>query len=373
MRPTMARLCILFALLPMHAAWHAQLPSLRVPYLSSSTCQPRSTSLLRAQAIPSITNDTDFLVSLEEDEVVSAGAVAIPQMNWLDSLRDLPNQVDSKRLINFLLLSAALGYALSTILNVDHAITRGWTHSVRFQRGSASSRIVHPLTHSVLQEVAMRIPVDNWSHYTTSLAEQPIFTKTMINIVIYLLGDWLSQTLFAGKNLLDFDSMRTLRNGYIGMCFGPIVVLYYYFSDCILPMDGSILNRVEKIFMDQTIYLSVKCAVYIASVGMLQGESWETVVSRVQEKLAGIVFTAWKFWPLVHCVTYSVIPAEHRMLWVNSVDLVWNAILASLTQKGNPVADSEEEALVEAPAELPLDSVVAATSEAPLVSQKPAL
>ena len=42
---------------------------------------------------------------------------------------------------------------------------------------------------------------------------------------------------------------------------------------------------------------------------------------------------SWKFWPIVHCVTYSVIPAQHRVLWVNSVDLVWNAILSSAAQK----------------------------------------
>ncbi len=45
----------------------------------------------------------------------------------------------------------------------------------------------------------------------------------------------------------------------------------------------------------------------------------------------GIVTTAWKFWPLVHCLTYTVVPAQHRILWVNCVDLFWNAILASMT------------------------------------------
>lgn len=32
-------------------------------------------------------------------------------------------------------------------------------------------------------------------------------------------------------------------------------------------------------------------------------------------------------------MTYGVIPARHRILWVNCVDLVWNAILASMSQK----------------------------------------
>jgi hypothetical protein len=71
------------------------------------------------------------------------------------------------------------------------------------------------------QEVALRIPIDNWGNYESSLAEKPMITKTLINVVIYLLGDWLSQTVFQKKNVLDFDAMRTLRNGFIGLCFGP--------------------------------------------------------------------------------------------------------------------------------------------------------
>jgi hypothetical protein len=96
-----------------------------------------------------------------------------------------------QKLINGLILALSFGYAIYTVFNIDHGMTRGWTQS----------------------EVAMRIPLDNWSNYETSLVEKPVFTKTLINVVIYLLGDWLSQTVFQKKNVLDFDAWRTLRNG----------------------------------------------------------------------------------------------------------------------------------------------------------------
>ena len=41
-----------------------------------------------------------------------------------------------------------------------------------------------------------------------------------------------------------------------------------------------------------------------------------------------------------------MIPAQHRILWVNSVDLVWNAILSSAAQRSSvfeEVDDEEEE------------------------------
>lgn len=132
------------------------------------------------------------------------------------------------------------------------------------------------------------------------------------------------------------------------MCFGPIVHEYYEFSDSILPVNIG-MNRFYKIIMDQTIYISVKCMVYIIAVNMLAGESFEYSAGMAKSKIKGVMFTAWKFWPLVHCVTYGAIPARHRILWVNCVDLFWNAILASKTNSDDDEEGegSDEDGLVE--------------------------
>ncbi|KAL3925457.1 MAG: hypothetical protein SGILL_000398 [Bacillariaceae sp.] len=189
-----------------------------------------------------------------------------------------------QKVINLLFLSAAFGYAIYTIINIDSGMTRGWT----------------------VQEQVMRIPLDNWGAYESYLANKPIITKTLINVIIYLLGDWLSQTTFQGKHPLNFDINRTMRNGFIGLCFGPCVHEYYQFSDAILPPENGLVTRLEKIFMDQTIYLTIKCSIYISAVGLLAGEDWPAVKQTVKEKIGGVVLTAWKFWPIVHCITYSV-------------------------------------------------------------------
>ena len=114
---------------------------------------------------------------------------------------------------------------------------------------------------------------------------------------------------------------------------------YYEFSDKILPVEVGI-NRLYKICMDQTIYLAVKCSIYIMAVNILSGETLDTGTTKVKDKLPGIMFTAWKFWPMIHVITYNVIPARHRILWVNCVDLVWNAIL-SLRTNSNTTSDMD--------------------------------
>ena len=82
-------------------------------------------------------------------------------------------------------------------------------------------------------------------------------------------------------------------------------------------------------------------------MGLLQGDDFDTCKQTVKDKIGGIVVTAWKFWPLVHCITYGVIPARHRILWVNSVDLIWNAILATQAQKEQPenAAEANDDAI----------------------------
>jgi protein Mpv17 len=64
-------------------------------------------------------------------------------------------------------------------------------------------------------------------------------------------------------------------------------------------------------------------------VSLLSGSTPSESGAQVAAKIKPIVTTAWKFWPAVHCLTYSVVPARHRVLWVNCVDLFWNAILAT--------------------------------------------
>lgn len=202
-----------------------------------------------------------------------------------------------QKAINLLFLSAAFGYAIYTIFNIDNGMTRGWT----------------------VQEQVMRIPLDNWGAYESYLANKPVMTKTLINVIIYLLGDWLSQTAFQKKHFLNFDISRTLRNGFIGLCFGPLVHQYYEFSDAILPPENGLVTRLEKIFMDQTIYLTVKCSIYISAVGLLAGEDWGTVRQTVKDKIRGVVLTAWKFWPIVHCITYRYVVATRVWRAENTV------------------------------------------------------
>ena len=73
----------------------------------------------------------------------------------------------------------------------------------------------------------MRIPYDNWSGYEVALDEHPVLTKTLINVVIYIVGDYMAQVQWGQRDMLEFDLSRILKNGLIGAMFGPVVHQYY--------------------------------------------------------------------------------------------------------------------------------------------------
>lgn len=63
--------------------------------------------------------------------------------------------VDKDALINTSIFIIAIATVVTTVLSVDVGITRGWT----------------------AEEIALRIPLDNWRSYTNILSMAPIETK----------------------------------------------------------------------------------------------------------------------------------------------------------------------------------------------------
>lgn len=212
-------------------------------------------------------------------------------------------------------VAIVFGFAIHQFLSVDASVSRGWTTF----------------------EIVSRLLPDNWNEYEVALQQAPVVTKTAINACIYVLADWLAQIL-EGRKPLDFDAKRLLRSGTIGLIFGPITCAYYEFSDSILD-PALIATRPLKILLDQTAYAACKYTMFVGLREVLSGTPWDEAASEATSSTWPLLQRGWRFWPAVHVITYSVIPPRHRVLWVNSADLVWVTIL-SLFKAG----EAEEEA-----------------------------
>jgi protein Mpv17 len=241
-----------------------------------------------------------------------SGAASFPLSQPLPELPELPEgllgvEMGNARfddLSKVLSVCIVLGLAAYRFFSVDADLSRGWTAF----------------------EIVQRLLPDNWNEYESAIAEDPVVTKTIINMVIYVLADWLSQVL-EGCKPFEFDERRLFRSGLIGLFFGPVTCAYYEFSDSILD-PYIIANRPLKILMDQTLYAASKYTVFVFLREVIGGTGPEEAFGQARKSTWPLLKRGWRFWPAVHMITYSVIPPRHRVLWVNCADLVWVTILS---------------------------------------------
>jgi hypothetical protein len=84
-----------------------------------------------------------------------------------------------------------------------------------------------------------------------------------------------------------------------------------------------------KIMVDQTIWGPIWNNSYILLLGIMKLDSFQNIGSDMKRTTIPLIVSSLKLWPLAHCITYGLIPIEHRLLWVDLVEILWVTILAT--------------------------------------------
>ena len=58
-------------------------------------------------------------------------------------------------------------------------------------------------------------------------------------------------------------------------------------------------------------------------------DSLDSISQDVKRTAIPLIMSGLKLWPLAHCVTYGLVPVENRLLWVDTVEILWVTILAT--------------------------------------------
>jgi protein Mpv17 len=104
-------------------------------------------------------------------------------------------------------------------------------------------------------------------------------------------------------------------------------------EEFLLPSDSvrSLLSRWAvgiKVAIDQTIWSGIWNSIYYTTLGVLRAESPQTIWRELRATFVPMLTAGWKLWPFAHLITYGVVPVEHRLLWVDMVELVWVTMLS---------------------------------------------
>ena len=185
-----------------------------------------------------------------------------------------------------------------------------------------------------------RLPMDCLQKYSLAVVAAPVLTKALTSCVSYLGGDLTAQLVEGRRRVGLLDLTRTARNGLLGFFLhGPVLHYWIQFLETgpllnILPNGGPAL-LVLKIALDQTFFAVFINLAYATLDGLLSDMSSSDAFARAREVLVPSVVQSWKFWPLVHLVSYSpLIPVDLKLLWIDFMEIVWVAILSWVVNNG---------------------------------------
>ncbi|GAB4824113.1 hypothetical protein N2152v2_011159 [Parachlorella kessleri] len=176
-----------------------------------------------------------------------------------------------------------------------------------------------------------------WDLYQHSVNTNPIATKAAISGVVYSLGDIMAQS-YEGRSVGEWDRARVLRSGLCGfIAHGPLSHIYYlaldsWFAHMTLP-NSEWVTPVLKMGVDQTAWSLFWNSTYYVLLGVLKLESPATIAATVRNTWWDLLKAGWRLWPFVHIVTYGLLPVQHRLLFVDAVELVWVTILSVYGQQ----------------------------------------
>jgi protein Mpv17 len=170
-----------------------------------------------------------------------------------------------------------------------------------------------------------------WAGYNRALEARPILIKALTSLVGFAIGDLLAQKFLGGGG--DVDLRRLLRMASFGLLFhGPSGHYFYGFLDRLIAGKG-VAQVVSKVAIDQVLWAPIFTAVFFVYLGATEGKSRQQIVDKVKKDTWTGVTTSWKFWPIAHTINFALVPTQHRLLYINTLQVGYNVILSIIGNK----------------------------------------
>ncbi|KAL7543636.1 hypothetical protein ACHAXR_012934, partial [Thalassiosira sp. AJA248-18] len=268
----------------------------------------------QSKTAPIYALDTQVIGNLEPPD-----SVGLQQNDFLSSLH--LRSLDRDTIINISIIVITIVLVAIQVFSIDTGITRGWS----------------------TEEVAYRVPIDNWRSYNNILSMAPVQTKAVTSATVYTIGDIIAQRT-EGVEIGELDRGRigrSLAAGLVG--HGPLSHVWYQVSEQAFEIFHwtQWWSFVPKVAVDQTLWGPFWNNVYILLLGAMQFQKPAQIWSDMKRTTIPLIISGLKLWPLAHCVTYGLVPVENRLLWVDLVEIFWVTILAT---QASGAADQDKSA-----------------------------
>ncbi|OAA62760.1 integral membrane protein mpv17 pmp22 family [Niveomyces insectorum RCEF 264] len=189
--------------------------------------------------------------------------------------------------------------------------------------------------------------------YKACLASRPLLTQSATTAVLFATGDVVAQQLVErrlakkddattsadGKGSASNDGNNDNNNGvhdfartarmalYGGAVFGPAAATWYGLLQRHVNLATPRRTMLARVAADQGLFAPVFIGVFLGSMAVLEGGNPR---DKLAKNYRSALTANYALWPAVQMVNFSVVPLEHRVLFVNVVSLGWNAYLSYL-------------------------------------------
>jgi len=178
--------------------------------------------------------------------------------------------------------------------------------------------------------------------YQACLEAAPLATKAATSGVIFGASDALAQR--QGERGGGLDLTRSARFAAFGAAVqAPLFSVYVHSQDSIVDgaLGGSPVAAVlVKLAFDQLVWTPFFwLPVFFGGMALLEGRGVRAALEAARDRGWGYTTVCranWAVWVPVNFLTYSIVPLELRILWINSVSLLWTAYLSRVQQQPPP-------------------------------------
>jgi len=172
-------------------------------------------------------------------------------------------------------------------------------------------------------------PIPGWDAYNRSLDEHPLIAKACTSLVGWTISALLEQ-LILPSGIKQVVAMAAFGFFY----HGPSGHFFYHWLDEKIPGKDPI-SVCTKIAIDQTLWCPLFMTVFFVYLGIVHGDSVSAIGQTIRTDLWSGVQTSWKFWPLMHFVSFRYVKNKHRLLYLNTAEVFFSIMLLLIATKND--------------------------------------
>uniref|UniRef100_A0A224XZB7 Mitochondrial inner membrane protein Mpv17 n=1 Tax=Panstrongylus lignarius TaxID=156445 RepID=A0A224XZB7_9HEMI len=174
--------------------------------------------------------------------------------------------------------------------------------------------------------------------YQQLLLKYPYRVQAVQIMGLLGLGDVIAQTVDA--RIKTYNAPRTLKFMSAGIFMGPSIHAWYIILERMYGQSQGIKTVLKKVATDQLLFGPTFLAFLMVYTQLLNRKDWDHIKKTLKNDYPRLLRDNYVVWPAAQVINFSLIPLNYRVLFLQSLGVLWNAYVA--WRIGSMMANKEE-------------------------------